>query len=348
MTVPQTATVGRVALYPLRFEPIYEYRPWGGRQLAGLLTKPLPGDGPIGEAWVLSDRPDYQSRVANGPLKGQTIGQLLDQFPQHMMGTLGPRPGRFPLLLKFLDARELLSVQVHPSDGQTTYLPGGDTGKTEAWVVLEAGPGSRVYAGLPSGTTTGSLRAAVGNGALADHLARFAPKPGDAILLPAGTVHTVGGGAVVFEVSENSDVTFRLYDWGHVDAGTGQRRELQVDQALACTDFAQGALGPVVPVMEETTPVVHERLFDCGHFRLWRTRGRPPFSVGATGQVRVLVCTEGAGRLQHGGGTYAIARGDVMLLPAVVGACPFRPSTEVTLLEVGLPAPATKRRSEET
>ena len=348
MTAPQTATMGQVALYPLRFEPIYEYRPWGGRELAGLLTKPLPGDGPIGEAWVLSDRQDHQSRVADGPLEGRAIGQLLEQFPQQMMGALAPRPGRFPLLLKFLDARDLLSVQVHPSDLQTGYLPAGDTGKTEAWVVLEAGAGSRVYAGLRPGTSAGSLRAAVSKGALFDYLACFAPKPGDAIFLPAGTVHAVGGGAVVFEVSENSDVTFRLYDWDHVDAGTGQRRELQVGQAIDCTDFARGAPGPVVPVVEATTPVVRERLFDCGHFRLWRTRGRSPFSVGAAGEVRVLVCTDGAGHVEHGGGTYAIGRGDVMLLPAVVGACPFRPSTESTLLEVGLPGPATERRSEET
>ena len=214
----------QILLYPLQFEPIYEYRPWGGRELAGLLTKPLPGDGPIGEAWVLSDRQDHQSRVADGPLEGRAIGQLLEQFPQQMMGALAPRPGRFPLLLKFLDARDLLSVQVHPSDLQTGYLPAGDTGKTEAWVVLEAGAGSRVYAGLRPGTSAGSLRAAVSNGALFDYLACFTPKPGDSIFLPAGTVHAVGGGAVVFEVSENSDVTFRLYDWDHVDAETGQRR----------------------------------------------------------------------------------------------------------------------------
>ena len=337
---------GQVAPYPLCFEPIYEYRPWGGRQLAGLLTEPLPGDGPIGEAWVLSDRPGYQSRVANGPLKGQTIAQLMDQFSQEMMGVRVPPPARFPLLLKFLDARELLSVQVHPSDGQTAYLPDGDTGKTEAWVVLGAGAASRVYAGLRPGTTPESLRAAVNNGTLADQLASFVPKAGDAIFLPAGTVHTVGGGAVVFEVSQNSDVTLRLYDWGHVDVGTGQARELQVDQAIACTDFGQGALRPVVPLAEVTTPAVRERLFDCEHFRLWRSRGRSPFSVGTAGEVRVLVCAEGAGYVEHGGGTYPMAKGDVMLLPAVLGACPFRPSTEVTLLEVGPPVPVTRPASE--
>ena len=133
---------GQVPLYPLRFEPLYEYRPWGGRQLAGLLTKPLSGDGPIGEAWVLSDRQDHQSRVADGPLKGSRPRPIAGQVPPAHDGGAGPRPGRFPLLLKFLDARELLSVQVHPSDHQTAYLPAGDTGKTEAWVVLEAGQGA--------------------------------------------------------------------------------------------------------------------------------------------------------------------------------------------------------------
>ena len=110
-------------LYPLRFEPIYQYRLWGGRRLADLLTAPLPGDGPIGEAWLLSDRDDHPSRVANGPLKGRTIGQLLKQSPEQLLGKLAGRFRRFPLLLKFLDAREMLSVQVHPSDAQTDLLP---------------------------------------------------------------------------------------------------------------------------------------------------------------------------------------------------------------------------------
>src|SRR5277367_2945720 len=130
--------MSQAPLYPLRFEPIYQYRLWGGRRLASLLAAPLPGDGPIGEAWVLSDREDHPSRVADGPLKGQTIGQLLQQFPEQVMGTFAGRFRRFPLLLKFLDVREMLSVQVHPADDKVELLPPGETGKTEAWVVLEA------------------------------------------------------------------------------------------------------------------------------------------------------------------------------------------------------------------
>jgi mannose-6-phosphate isomerase len=324
-------------LYPLRFEPIYQYRLWGGRRLAGLLTPPLPGDGPIGEAWVLSDRDDHPSRVANGPLKGRTISQLLDQFPEQLLGKLAHPVSRFPLLLKFLDAREMLSVQVHPADTHTDLLPPGETGKTEAWVVLEAGPKSRIYAGLRPGATAETLRQALTSGTVADHLACFTPKPGDGVFIPAGTVHSLGGGVVVFEVQQNSDVTFRLYDWGHVDAQTGQPRALQVDQALACIDFAERAAGPVAPVVEVTAPVSRERLFDCEYFRLWRLRGHSPFSVGAAGVPRVLICSEGAGQMERCGTTYAVGKGEVWLLPAAVGACTFQPRGPVSLFEIALP-----------
>ena len=324
-------------LYPLRFKPIYQYRLWGGRRLADLLNVPFPDDGPFGEAWVLSDREDHQSSVADGPLQGRTIGQLLEQSPEQLLGKLSGRFRRFPLLLKFLDARKMLSVQVHPSDAHQGLIPPGETGKTEAWVVLEAGKESRIYAGLKPGTNSGNLRRALTNGTVADDLVYFTPRLGDAIFLPAGTVHSLGGDIVVFEVQENSDVTFRLYDWNHVDAKTKQPRPLQVDQALACIDFAQGEIGPVAPVIEATTPVRREELFQCQQFRLWRWSGRSPFTAGAEGLPRVLICIEGAGQVEHDGVAYSVGKGDVWLLPAVVGACAFRPDRPVSLLEIALP-----------
>jgi mannose-6-phosphate isomerase len=332
------AAMGQVALYPLRFEPIYQYRLWGGRRLAELLAAPLPGDGPIGEAWVLSDRDDYPSRVADGPLKGQTISQLVEQFREQLLGKPAHSFRRFPLLLKFLDAREMLSVQVHPPDADLYLLPAGETGKTEGWVVLEAGTDSRIYAGLKPGTTADNLRRALTNGTATDRLLCFTPKAGDGVFLPAGTVHSLGGDVVVFEIQENSDVTFRLYDWDHVDAKTGRPRALQVDQALACIDFADGASGLVVPAVEATTPVRRERLFTCKHFWMWRLCGQLPFTVGAAGVARVLVCIEGAGQVEHGGSACAVRKGDVLLLPAVVGECAFRPLGAVSLLEIALPA----------
>ena len=323
-------------LYPLQFEPIYQYRVWGGRRLADVLSKPLPGDDPIGEAWILSDRDDHASRVAEGPLKGSTLQQLMEQAPEELLGRLAGRFDRFPLLLKFLDASQKLSVQVHPSDQQTAYLPEGESGKTEAWVVLKAGAEGRIYAGLRPGATVDVLRKALADKTIADHLASFEPTPGDAVLVPAGTVHTLGD-VVVFEVQENSDVTFRLYDWDRNDPKTGEPRPLQVDQALACVDFGQGEIGPVKPVVEATTSSLRERLFRCEQFSVWRIRGLSPFNVGARDVPRMLVGLGGEGRLEHAGKSYEISEGDVMLLPAILGPCLYHPHTDVTLLEIALP-----------
>jgi mannose-6-phosphate isomerase len=326
-----------IPLYPLRFEPIFQYRIWGGRQLSDLLTAQLPGNDPIGEAWILSDRDDHASMVTNGELKGQTISQLLEHYQAGMMGKLAGRFSRFPLLLKFLDAHEMLSVQVHPSDRQTDYIPKGEHGKTEAWVVLEAKPESRIYAGLRSGTTAENLRLSITNGTVTDHLACFTPKTGDAVFIPAGTVHSLGGDIVVFEIQQNSDVTFRLYDWNHVDARTDKPRALQVDQALACINFMQGVKEPVIPVMETTKHVKRERIFECEYFHLWRLQGQLPFQIGDMEVPQILICIAGEGEIEHNRILYQINRGDVVLIPASVGTCTFWPRSPVNLLEIAIP-----------
>jgi mannose-6-phosphate isomerase len=322
--------------YPLRFEPILRNKIWGGRRLADLLSAPLPGDGLIGEAWLLSDRDDHQSLVADGPLKGLTIRQLLERWQEEIMGRFAGRFRRFPLLLKFLDVYDVLSVQVHPSDRQTKYLPPGESGKTEAWVVLEAGPESRIYAGLKPGVTPEELRKAISEGTAAGLLAGFCPKPGDGVLIEAGTVHSLGK-VVVFELQENSDVTFRLYDWDHVDARTGKLRPLHIEQAMACVDITKGAIGPIAPVVEAEKPILRERLFLCKHFEVWRHRGDSRFTVGVAGAPSVLVCIAGDGRLVHDGANHAFGKGDVLLLPAEFGACLCRTHGIVTLLEISLP-----------
>ena len=328
-----------MSLYPLRFEPIYQYRLWGGRRLGSLLSAPLPDDDPVGEAWLLSDRDDHASRVADGPLKGKTIGQLLAQSPEQLLGKLSGRFNRFPLLLKLLDVKQRLSVQVHPSDAYENLIPAGDTGKTEAWVVLESGPEARIFAGLKANTTADSLRRGIVDATVADQLASFTPKPGDAVLIRAGTVHSLGD-VVVFEVQQNSDVTFRLYDWDHFDPRTGQRRPLQVDQAMACIDFEQGAIRPLTPLVEATQPVLREKLVHCAQFSMTRISGHLSFIVGAAALPRVLVCLAGSGQLEHAGRNYTFGRGDVLLLPAVVGECSCRPHRILSVLEISLPEPS--------
>jgi mannose-6-phosphate isomerase len=324
-------------LYPLRFKPIYQYRTWGGRRLARFLSVRLPGDDPIGEAWLLSDRDDNASVVAEGPLEGKTISQLLRQFPQQMLGKLAVHFSRFPLLLKFLDVSKTLSVQVHPSDEYPELIPVGDTGKTEAWVVLETGPEARVFAGLKPGTSAHILRRDVSHGTVLERLYSFRPKPGDGVLIPAGSVHSLSD-VVVFEVQQNSDVTFRLFDWNQLDSMTRRPRPLQVERAMACIDFAQGCIEALLPRVEQATPVLRENIVQCDKFAVARISGEKSFIVGAAQVPRVLVCLAGRGELEHAGARYAFGKGEVRFLPAVVGACSFHPQGVVSLLEVSLPA----------
>lgn len=332
----ETGFMKETPFHPLRFTPICQYRPWGGRRLAELLSSPLPGDDLVGEAWLLSDRDDHASLVADGPFRGKTVGELLALFPQQMLGKLAGRLRRFPLLLKFLDVNRALSVQVHPSVAYPALIPAGDTAKTEAWVVLDAGSDARIYAGLKAGASPSALRQAIAQGTVADYLAGFTPKSGDSVFIQAGTVHSLRD-VVVFEVQENSDVTFRLYDWDQLDPRTGRRRPLQVEQAMACIDFAQGAIEATIPGVQETQPVLRESLIDCDHFRLVRISGRLPFVLGAAQLPRVLVCLAGRARLEQAGDGYDFGKGDVLLLPAAVGACSCRPHDLVILLEVSLP-----------
>jgi len=315
-------------MYPLQFDPIFQYRLWGGRKLANLLSADLP-EGPVGEAWILSDRDDHTSHVTSGEFKGRTIEQLIERFPKDMLGRLAGRFTRFPLLLKFLDAKEMLSVQVHPD---------GNGGKAEAWVVLEAGVKSRIYAGLADDTTEGDLRRALDEDKVPERLASFHPAAGDAVYIPGGTVHCLGGDVTVFEIQQNSDVTYRLYDWGHVDPKTGKPRPLQTDLALAAIDYTECDAGLVRPVEEDAAPLDREKLFDCDYFALNRLRGDSPFLVGAPGVPSILVCIAGAGQIVHDGDNYPVRQSDVFLMPASIGTCTCLPdSSAITVLEIAIP-----------
>lgn len=325
------------SLYPLRLDPIFQYRLWGGRKLAKLSREGLPGDGPTGEAWILSDRDDFASKVANGSLAGKTIAELIAEYPSELLGVQAGKFTRFPLLLKFLDANEMLSVQVHPADGQKDLLPPGERGKTEAWIVLESEPTSEIYAGLKPGTTAEGMRAKLATGTVEEDLASFNPAVGDALFIEAGTVHALGGGVVVFEVQQNSDVTFRLFDWNRVDAKTGKSRELHIDQAVASSNFAMGPVGPTKPVVQKTSPALRERLFTCEFFNQDRISGDKPFTVGAKDALRVIICTEGSGALAYGTESVEVKTGDVWMLPASLGVLTFTPSGKAVVLETSVP-----------
>ncbi len=327
-----------VPLYPLRFEPVFKSMLWGGRRLPGFLRRPAPGPDPVGEAWVLSDVDGSPSRVADGPLAGRSLRELLADTPARVLGTAPAPNGRFPLLLKFIDARQELSVQVHPDDAQAAARVPGTCGKTEAWVVLDADPvTSRIYAGFSPGVDADRFRYAMDARSTPETLHSFTPQPGDCVFLRAGTVHAIGANILLFEVQQTSDTTYRLYDWDRVDAKTGQPRQLHVDDGLACSDFAAGPCHPVSPAVELRGAARREGLVACDHFTLERLTGSEPFRVGADGHCRAVVCVAGGGELTSGGVRYPLAAGDVYLLPAEVGACDVTPDGSVTLLECGLP-----------
>ena len=323
-------------LTPLRFAPIFKTALWGGTRLRTLFNAP-PSDEPTGEAWVLSDHGDNPSVVADGPLAGTTLRELMQRMPERIFGRASLVHGRFPLLLKFLDVRQPLSVQVHPDDVKARELEGPEaSGKTEAWYVVEADPTARLYCGLQASVTSIQMRRAIQSDRLEHLLNAHRPERGDCYFIPAGTVHALGGGLLVFEVQQTSDITYRLYDWGRVDPKTGNARELHIEKGLACVNYSQGPCRPISLTEESHGRVRLAPLVECAYFTMGRWDATSPFRVGEEGQCRAIVGVEGRATFQHAGKEYGIGIGDVWLLPAEVGACEVTPQGPVVILECGL------------
>ncbi len=302
---------------PLRFHPFLRPMVWGGRRLEWL-GKALPAGEPYGESWEVSDHPLHHSVVAVGPSAGRTLHELV-------------RPQRgFPWLIKFLDAADWLSVQVHPDDERAAQLRPGEGGKTEAWYVLDAEPEARIYAGLLPGVDERALRRALQQGNVSECLHSFRPRPGDCVFLPAGTVHAVGGGVLLAEVQQTSDATFRLYDWGRRDA-RGQARPLHVEESLACIDWRRG---PVTPVRADEGG---RRLVACSFFELTYECHREPVRTPGGEGLQALVVLDGRGTLAAPWGDEAVTAGQVWLLPAGAAPARWRPDGALRWLRVTLP-----------
>src|SRR5487761_143562 len=276
-------------LYPLRFQPILRRSIWGGRRLGSVLGKTLGEGDDYAESWEVCDRGDDQSLVAAGPLQGASLGQLVRERGNDLLGRHAPQP-RFPLLFKFLDAQKTLSVQVHPNDAQAQRLDPPDLGKTEAWVVLDAQPHSLIYAGLKRGFDRAALKRELARGTCELCLHHFEPRPGDCIFLPAGVVHAIGAGLLIAEIQQSSDVTYRLFDWNRVGAD-GRPRSLHVEQALDVIDFASGPAGPQTPRPAGRPNV--ERLVECDKFVLDRWQTGSPETIGGDGCFHLLAVIDG-------------------------------------------------------
>ncbi len=322
-------------LYPLRFEPILKRLLWGGRRLGSVLNKPLGPESDFAESWELADHRHDVSRVAHGPLAGQSLRELVRDRGAEILGETLAKTHQFPLLVKFLDAHQDLSVQVHPDDEKGRILA-EDNGKTEAWVVLHAEPGSLIYCGLRPGVTENAFAQAMETGEVEPLLHRFEPKAGDCVMIPAGTVHAIGSGIVLAEIQQMSDATFRVYDWGRVGPD-GKPRALHKLQALQSTNFA---MGPVDPIRGTVTPIAggsRESLASCEFFAIERLKLSGEAAVGSTDRFTLVLGMEGAAEIVHRGEPYGIEMGQTYLLPAAIGGCTVRPRGEATLLTCVVP-----------
>jgi mannose-6-phosphate isomerase len=222
-------------LYPFTFQPIFKERIWGGRELERLYSKQLPPGNPVGESWEISDRPDDASVIVNGPLAGKSLRWLMENHAAEILGDAKPATeGRFPLLCKILDAREKLSLQVHPPASKAAELKGEP--KTEMWFIADAAPDASLYVGLKRGVTRTEFEKKISGGSVADCFHRIPVRAGDAMFLPSGRVHAIGDGLVIFEIQQNSDTTYRVFDWNRVGLD-GNPRELHIAQSLASIDF---------------------------------------------------------------------------------------------------------------
>ncbi|GIW94311.1 MAG: mannose-6-phosphate isomerase [Pirellulaceae bacterium] len=300
-------------LYPLRFEPLFKQYLWGGRRLETVLGKKLGPGEHYAESWEVVDHGQDQSVVANGPLRGKTLGEIRSWSPQALLGRHADQD-RFPLLFKFLDAQQNLSVQVHPDDQAAARLDPPDRGKTEAWVILDAAPGSRIYAGLRPGCTEPLLRQALAEGRLLEWLHSFQPQKGDCVFIPAGTVHALGAGLLVAEIQQSSDTTFRLYDWDRVGPD-GQPRPLHIDQALAVIDFSRGPVEPVRP-----QPATRQTLVSCPYFVLeqWQLHPEtvPQVTWGGDDRFHILSVIAGELEVDHPYVASPLSLGQTVLVPA--------------------------------
>jgi mannose-6-phosphate isomerase len=314
---------------------------WGGRRLGTLLGKPLPPQGTYGESWEISDHASHFSVVASGPQRGKTLRQLMEQDAPSLLGRAAARYPTFPWLVKLLDAADWLSVQVHPPQDRVGRLWPGEHSKTEAWFILDAAPGSRVYAGLLPGVDEPRLRAALDDGRAAECLHSFAPRPGDCIFLPAGTVHAVGGSVMMAEVQQTSDATFRLYDWDRIGAD-GKPRQLHIEEALQCIDWHAGPVQPVhasgYPVIGETAPrtPLSQQLVSCPYFTLHHLRQIEPFRVGGSGRMQVVIVLHGRGRIEADE-RIPLSPGLTVLLPDACDTVEIQPDGPLGLLLSTLP-----------
>ena len=302
--------------YPLKFHPVYKDYIWGGSRISETFQRNLP-PGICAESWEIADHPDGMSVVANGPLAGKTLRGILREAPKEIMGTR-TKGDRFPLLIKLIDARQRLSVQVHPND-RTAPVVGGEA-KTEMWYLLGDNP-AQVYCGLREGTTRESFLRAVENGTCGETLRTVPVQKDSAVFVPGGRVHAIDAGCLILEIQQNSNTTYRIFDWNRVGTD-GKPRELHIEKAMQVIDWSDRGNPLAKPrLLAESETFQHWEILSCDYFRLEKLSGFQSLEIPMDGKTfHALFVAEGKAEISWANGREHIAAGESILIPAALPA----------------------------
>ncbi|MBQ4631094.1 MAG: class I mannose-6-phosphate isomerase [Clostridia bacterium] len=301
-------------IYPLKTVPVFKQYLWGGDTLKTKFKKDIPGSF-AAESWEVSCHDDGLCTVANGIFKGKTLKEVIFSDTKNM---LGKETDIFPLLVKFLDAKDKLSVQVHPDNAFAAKHENGELGKTEMWYVIDAKPGAVLVYGLKEGTDSKTFCESAQNGTLEQHLNFVPAKKGDAFFIPSGTVHAICDGLLIAEIQQSSNTTYRVYDYNRTDKD-GNKRELHIEKAVMATDYSASPLGQACYDVEDVPGGRMKTLAKCEYFTVikYDIETEVLFSKPDT-RFEMLVCTEGKGTLVYDGGTEEIKAGDSFFIPATM------------------------------
>jgi mannose-6-phosphate isomerase len=320
-------------LYPLTFHPIFKERIWGGRELEKLYGKKLPADKLIGESWEISDRPGDESIITNGKIAGKSLRWLMENHARELLGDAKPASeNRFPLLIKILDAREKLSLQVHPPAGKAAELKGEP--KTEMWFITAAAPDASLYVGLKNGVTRAEFEKKISDGSVADCFHRVPVHAGDTMFLPSGRVHAIGAGLVIFEIQQNSDTTYRVFDWNRTGLD-GKPRELHIAQSLASIDFNDFEPKMVSEKFSDdgkikSRPLVRDKLFSVQNLEM---------KMGTVAKLKeqklqIIAAVSGQIEIKGGSEVVSLSAGQFCLIPASLERTEILAKSDAALLRV--------------
>lgn len=310
-------------LYPLFFEPVYKNIIWGGRKFETYFKRTIP-DGNVAESWEICCHQNGMSIIKNGPLQGKTLDEVIKLYKKEI---LGEKYDKFPLLIKLIDANDKLSIQVHPHDEYSKRVE-NQLGKTEMWYVIDAKEGAKLVYGLKKGTTRESLKKTIEENTIEELLNFVSVEKGDIIFIPSGTVHAILDGLLLAEIQQNSDITYRLYDWNRVDKD-GKKRELHIDKALDVIDYDfEGKV--LKPEFKEHNGYKMAQAVSCKYFNVDIIKVEKEFKDKPTDSFIIFTAVEGEGNLTYGE-EYEIKVGNSFLIPASLNE--FKIKGNLTLLK---------------